>query len=91
MVDGAVVEEIFAKMPNLRVLYLKGNELTRRVSSYRKTMIAAIPTLDYLDDRPVTDDERRRAEAFKRGHVNAEKEEMEKIKEERKHKWKVHK
>lgn len=91
LADGAVIEEVFAKMPNLRVLYLKGNELTRKVSSYRKTMIAAMPNLEYLDDRPVTDDERRRADAFKAGHAFAEKEEMEKIKEERNHKWKAHK
>lgn len=54
-------------------------------------MIAAMPNLEYLDDRPVTDDERRRAEAYKTGHVNAEKAEMEKIKEERNYKWKAHK
>lgn len=54
-------------------------------------MVAALPNLEYLDDRPVTDDERRRANAFKAGHAFAETEEMEKIKEERNHKWKVHK
>lgn len=54
-------------------------------------MVAALPNLEYLDDRPVTDDERRRAEAFLHGPINAEKEEMAIIKEERKHLWKAHK
>ena len=62
--DPAILPEIFEKMPNLTVLYCKGNDFVRKISNYRKTMIFKIPTLEYLDERPVTSEERRRAIAF---------------------------
>jgi len=45
--------EVFYKMQNLKVLYLKGNEGIRNISNYRRSMIAHIKNLTYLDDRPV--------------------------------------
>jgi len=51
-------------MPNLAVLYLQGNPCVKQTKHYRRTYIARIPTLKFLDDRPVFDDERERAEAF---------------------------
>lgn len=49
-------------MPKLAVLYLHGNEVTKKIQHYRKTLIHRIPTLKYLDDRPVFEDERRYCE-----------------------------
>jgi len=80
--DANVVEEILEKLPNLAVLYLKGNPFIRKIKNYRKTLIARIPSLTYLDDRPIEEAERRRAYAFAEGNEDAEKLEMIKIKQE---------
>lgn len=55
--DMAVIDIIVA-MPQLRCLYLAGNPVVSKVPSYRKAMIARCSQLTYLDDRPVTDEER---------------------------------
>ena len=52
------------------------------MKSYRKTTIASLPELNYLDDRPVFPDERRACEAYARGGLEAERAERKKIKEE---------
>merc|ERR1712176_592659 len=57
-----------------------------KIKNYRKTIIAAIPTLTYLDDRPVFAEDRRHAEAFAKGGIEAEREEREKIKIEKREK-----
>lgn len=91
LTDPAIVDEILIKMPNLRVLYSSGNEFTRKCQSYRKSVIAKIPNLKYLDDRPVFEEDRRRAEAFVVGGIEAEREEMKKIKKEKNDKhWANH-
>eukprot|EP00285_Hemiselmis_virescens_P017276 CAMPEP_0173390510 /NCGR_PEP_ID=MMETSP1356-20130122/15113_1 /TAXON_ID=77927 ORGANISM="Hemiselmis virescens, Strain PCC157" /NCGR_SAMPLE_ID=MMETSP1356 /ASSEMBLY_ACC=CAM_ASM_000847 /LENGTH=560 /DNA_ID=CAMNT_0014347921 /DNA_START=196 /DNA_END=1874 /DNA_ORIENTATION=+ len=51
--------EVLASLPDLRVLQLQGNPLTRKIKHYRKTVIARLRELTYLDDRPVFEDERR--------------------------------
>lgn len=45
-------------------------------------MIHRIPTLKYLDDKPVFEEERRYVEAFFRGGLEAEREERRKYKKE---------
>ncbi len=50
---------IFINLPNLACLYLKGNnDYIRSFSNYRKTLIAKLSNLKYLDDRPVNHTER---------------------------------
>ncbi|KAK9811648.1 hypothetical protein WJX72_007649 [[Myrmecia] bisecta] len=80
--DDPDIMEIFKQLPNLRCLYLRGNEVVSMIKNYRKTLIAAIPTLTYLDDRPVFELERRCAEAWMRGGLDAEREERVKFKSE---------
>lgn len=63
--DPAIVD-IFAQLPDLRVLYLMGNPAVKHIRNYRKTIISRCKMLKYLDDRPVFDDERRRTEAWYR-------------------------
>jgi len=82
--DEAVLPEILQKLPNLRVLYLQNNPVVKKITNYRKTIINAIPSLTYLDDRPVFKDDRRNAEAFARGGNEEERKERQKIKDEEK-------
>jgi hypothetical protein len=65
--------KILNSLPNLRVLYLKGNPVTRNISFYRKTLIKEIENLTYLDDRPVDQGERLAALAFFTGGLEAER------------------
>lgn len=72
-------------MPNLKVLYLQNNGVSKggnAIQSYRKTVISKIKPLRYLDDRPVFEDDRRHAEAFSRGGLEEERAERAKIKKE---------
>ena len=89
--DPAIFEEVLYKMPNLAVLYLQNNPVTKTLDYYRKTLIAKIPSLKYLDDRPVFEEDRRRAEAFARGGMDEERKEIKKIKKEKDDKhWSSH-
>ena len=81
--DPAVIDEVFAKLPNLRVLYLLGNELTSHIKSYRKTLISKLPELRYLDDRPVFEDDRRASHAFNRGGIEEERKERKIMRQEK--------
>ena len=81
--DPAVLPEIFEKLPNLRLLRCKGNKFRDSISDYRKTIIARLPNLHYLDDRKVTYEDRRRAEAFAIGKKEAEQKEIEMLKVEK--------
>lgn len=59
------------------------NPCIKKIKGYRKTVIASIPSLSYLDDRPVFEDDRRRAEAWVRGGIEEERVELKKIKKEK--------
>ncbi|KAK4468805.1 hypothetical protein MN116_007974 [Schistosoma mekongi] len=69
-----VVEEIFAKMLSLRVLYNQGNPFIREVKNYRKNVINQCKQLTYLDDRPVFPKDRACAEAFYSDGIEKERE-----------------
>jgi len=81
--DPAIMEEVIHKMPNLKVLYCQNNNFIKHINNYRKMTIVKIPTLLYLDDRPVFPEDRRRAEAFARGGLPEERAEMKIIKKEK--------
>jgi hypothetical protein len=78
-IEDASIIDLLAEMPALRVLYLQGNPCIKNIKSYRKTMIARLKELTHLDDRPVFPDERRTAEAWFRGGLDAEKAERDLI------------
>ena len=81
--DTDIVDEILVNMPNLRVLYLKGNPVCKKIKFYKKTLISKIKTLRYLDDAPVFPEDRRYAEAWAEGGLDKEREERKIVKKEK--------
>ncbi|GLC39430.1 Leucine-rich repeat-containing protein oda7 [Pleodorina starrii] len=79
--DPAILD-VLKQIPDLRCLYLKGNPVVSNIRNYRKVVITSIPTLTYLDDRPVFDNERKVAEAWLAGGLDAERAMRNKLKEE---------
>lgn len=77
------VLDILSQLPNLKVLYLKDNPCVGAIANYRKRVVSAIPTLTYLDDRPVFEEERRTADAWARGGKAAEQAERKKFEQEK--------
>ena len=51
-------------MTNLKILYLEGNEVCKKIKNYRKTLIAALPNLKHLDDRIIFPEDRLYAEVL---------------------------
>lgn len=64
--DPAIVE-VFEQLPDIRVIYLMGNPVTKKIKHYRKTMISRLPSLTYLDERPVFPEDRLKAERWAEG------------------------
>ena len=81
--DPEVLPEIFEKMADLKVLYLQGNPVTKKIKNYRKTLVAKLKKLVYLDDRPVFEDDRRYAEAYAKGGIDEERRERDVVKKEK--------
>ena len=80
--DPKIVDEILTKFIDLRVIYLNGNDVVRKIPNYRKTLISKIDTLKYIDDKPIFDDEKRFALAFVRGGYEEERKERARYREE---------
>ena len=70
------------KMENLKVLYLKGNDICRSIPNYRRTLIIKLTHITYLDDKPVKQEDRVGAIAYLKGGYEAEKEARLKFREE---------
>lgn len=90
-IDDPAVVDILEQLPDLRVVYLQGNPVVKKIPHYRKSMVYRLKMLKYLDDRPVFDEERRRCvawyEAFLENGVQAaqtaERAEIDAIREEK--------
>ncbi|XP_077578636.1 dynein axonemal assembly factor 1-like [Stigmatopora nigra] len=68
---------VLESMPNLRVLNLLGNEVVKKISNYRKTVIVRLKNLTFLDDRPVFPRDKACAEAWLLGGIEGERKERE--------------
>lgn len=89
--DENLLPEIWEKMPKIAVIYMQGNPVSKKIKNYRKTMIAKLPTLKYLDDRPVFEDDRVCAEAFHLGGYDEERKAREKLRKDKEDAhWKNH-
>jgi dynein assembly factor 1, axonemal len=49
-------------LPKIACIYLRGTAFVKEFKYYRRRFIAGIPTLKFLDDKPVFEEERRLAE-----------------------------
>ncbi len=67
------VVEVMSEMKNLRVLTLMGNPLVRNTKDYRRVVLSMCSGLTYLDQRPVSDRERKANDAWKRGGLEEER------------------
>ena len=67
----------------MAVVYMQNNEFTKKISHYRKSVISKIPTIKYIDDKPVFEDEHRFAMAWARGGLDEERKERAKYKQEK--------
>lgn len=81
--DEAILTEVWQKMPKIAVIYQQGNNCTKKIKNYRKVMVSTLPTLKYLDDRPVFEDDRHFAEAWARGGIEEERKTRERIRKEK--------
>jgi len=78
--------DVLKQCTKLKVLYLKGNPFIKHITSYRKRVLAALPNVTYLDDRPVFEDERRICNAWARDGRQGEQEERDLLRKEREEK-----
>lgn len=71
--DENSVITVLASVPSLVNLALKGNPVCRTTKHYRKTVVAALTRLTYLDERPVFAPERAAINAWAIGGLDAER------------------
>lgn len=83
--DESIIDKIKI-LKELRYLKLGGNPFIKKVKEYRKRLICALPNLTFLDEYPVTVEERRLALAWERGGVEEVNKERELLREERERK-----
>jgi len=65
------VVEFWTELKSLKVLRYHGNPGIRHVSHYRKRLVNALPSLSYLDERPVFPVERKSFKAWEEGGLEA--------------------
>lgn len=89
--DPEAYLQVLEGCPKLAVLYMMNNPICNKIANYRKTLVARLKGLKYLDDRPVFPEERVFAEAFYFHGIEAERRAREEWKrqEEERH-WRNH-
>ena len=72
--DKENIVPFVAALPEIVAIYLLQNPCVRLLSNLRRQLVLASETLYYLDDRPITDLERRCIKAYEEGGKEAEAE-----------------
>ncbi|KAK9813292.1 hypothetical protein WJX72_011941 [[Myrmecia] bisecta] len=80
-IDDESALEVVISLP-LALLRMTGNPIVSSFRNYRKRLLVAMPQLNYLDDSPCTDADRRVARAFLVGGLEAERAERAAIRDE---------
>eukprot|EP01065_Artemidia_motanka_P036663 TRINITY_DN4462_c0_g1_i1.p1 TRINITY_DN4462_c0_g1~~TRINITY_DN4462_c0_g1_i1.p1 ORF type:complete len:448 (+),score=159.05 TRINITY_DN4462_c0_g1_i1:78-1421(+) len=75
---------VLQKMPELKCLYVQGNEITGQTRYWRLKVVGNLPQLTHMDERPVFEKERRAVNAWMVGGFEAEQAEREKMRQEEK-------
>jgi hypothetical protein len=89
--DKDAIVPFFSQLKTLCSLYLQNNPCMRTISMYRKRMVALLPDLHQLDDRPVTELDHTFAVAFERGGLEEERKVKKELAEERMAKQRIEK
>lgn len=84
-IDGEEDElfDLLDSLSALKLLKLSNNPIVSKIKDYRKKVISRMTSLNFLDEKPVNIEERRRAEAWARGGIPAENAELALIKKEK--------
>lgn len=80
--DSEFLLDSLKALPNLKTLYLKGNECIKDIKFYRKSFIGNLKGLVYFDDKAVTEIERIAADAWIEFGEEGEKEARRKYRDE---------
>lgn len=83
MIEDENVIEVLAKLPNLTVLRLDCNPFVPKMRNYRRKIGIDLPQLNYLDDSPISAEDRRLFAAWLEGGKEAEMLERKKMKQEK--------
>ena len=73
-------------LPTLRVLHLHHNPLVTQQPTYRRTLLSQLPSVQWLDERGVREDERAGLEGWKESGMQGEREARGRLLEERREK-----
>ncbi|KAI9218895.1 hypothetical protein BC828DRAFT_193087 [Blastocladiella britannica] len=76
LTDPECLTDVVWHMPHLAVLTMQHNPVLQAVVQYRRNAIVHVRSLTYLDDRPVSDNERKATDAWAAGGVDAERAEQ---------------
>ena len=80
--DSNSILSTIGKIPLLKVLYFKGNDVIKEIKNYRRNLIVQLKNLTYLDDRPISEEDKVGAEAYLKLGFKGEVEAREKYKNE---------
>src|SRR3990167_8174490 len=80
--DERIIEMLGQEL-QVKYLHLGGNEFVRNCKNYRRKLVVELPSLTWLDERGVDEQEQRLAKCFLEGGLEAEQLERQRIQQEK--------